>query len=62
MGMTGEEVGYRDAMRQVDRSLQRRLRSLEESLEGAEPEKQGLIEARIEEVKHLIEVVESLHR
>ncbi|QSO51914.1 hypothetical protein JZ785_24635 [Alicyclobacillus curvatus] len=62
MGLTGEEVGYRDAIRQVDRSLQRRLRALETELESSEPDEHIEIAARIEEIRHIIQVVESLHR
>ena len=62
MGMTGEEVGYRDAIRQFDRSLQRRLRTLEEMLESAEGENHIKLEAKIDEVRHILQVLESLHR
>lgn len=62
MGITGEEVGYRDAIRQVEKSLQRRLRALEDSLDSTEPDNQDEVSARIAEVHHIIQVVESLHR
>ena len=62
MAKTGEEVGYADAMRQVHRTLQRRLKALEEELEEAPEEQSKVLCGRIEEVKHMLEVVESLHR
>jgi hypothetical protein len=63
MAKTGEEIGYEDAMRQVQRCLQRRLKALEESLRDAEEEaKKSELRARILEVKHIMQIVESLHR
>lgn len=62
MEPTSEEVGYRDAIRQVDRSLQRRLRALETELESCEPDEHCKIEAKIEEIRHIVQIVESLHR
>ncbi|CAM3849580.1 hypothetical protein [Alicyclobacillus pomorum] len=62
MSMTGEEVGYADAMRQVQRSLQRRLKTLQDEYDGAPAEKQVELRARMAEVRHIIQVVESLRR
>lgn len=62
MGTTGEEVGYQDAMRQVHRSLQRRMKSLQEALKDASSEKQNQLQTRISEVEHMLQIVESLHR
>ncbi len=59
---TEAEVGYHDAIRQVERCLQRRLKSLHEaSKEGmSESEKERL--ARISELEHMIGIIESLRR
>lgn len=62
MSKTGEEIGYEDAMRQIERALNRRLKALKELEEEDNPEETAMIHARYEEVKHLIQVVESLHR
>ncbi|GMA51526.1 hypothetical protein GCM10025857_28830 [Alicyclobacillus contaminans] len=62
MAMTGEEVGYRDAMRQVQRSLQRRLHMLQEEYDGADADRQKELRVRMDEVKRMQHVVESLHR
>ncbi|MCL6516678.1 hypothetical protein [Alicyclobacillus sp.] len=62
MAATGEEIGYRDAIRQVHRSLERRLKALRDALDGAEEARKAEIRVRIDEVEHIIRVVESLHR
>jgi hypothetical protein len=62
MAKTGEEVGYEDAKRQVQRCLQRRMKALEESLRDAEEEQKPELRTRILEVKHIMQIVESLHR
>lgn len=62
MSMTGEEVGYQDAIRQVVRAMHRRLKSIQSDMEGADPEESLKLKAKAEEVKHLINVIESLHR
>jgi hypothetical protein len=62
MAKTGEEVGYEDAKRQVHRCLQRRVKALEESLRDASEEQKPELRARILEVKHIMQIVESLHR
>lgn len=59
---TEEEIGYQDAMRQVHRALQRRLKSLQEELHTAEGPDKEQLQIRIAEVEHLIQTVESLHR
>ncbi|MDQ0189718.1 hypothetical protein JI721_03555 [Alicyclobacillus cycloheptanicus] len=60
---TGAEIGYQDAIRQVLRSMQHRIKSLEEALsEAGQSSKASEIEHRIAEVRHLIEIVNSLHR
>ena len=67
---TSEEMGYQDAIRQVTRSFERHLKSLLESqkLLNEEPQTEGKAAAshdvsiRIAEVRHLLQVVESLHR
>jgi hypothetical protein len=60
---TEAELGYQDAIRQVLRALHRRLKALEEELEEArEAKTQQALRSRMEEVRHLIDVVESLHR
>ncbi|MCL6452899.1 MAG: helix-turn-helix domain-containing protein [Alicyclobacillus sp.] len=62
MSMTGEELGYQDAMRQVERALRRRAKALEEMEADASEEQLALLQARKAEVEHLIGVVQSLHR
>lgn len=60
---TEEELGYQDGIRHVLRVLRRRQKTLEEALEEADSEEAAeRLKARIDEVKHLTEVVESLHR
>jgi hypothetical protein len=62
MTMTPEEIGYQDAVRQVHRSLQRRLKTLEDEHKHSPEPVQTEISVRISEVKHIMNVVESLHR
>lgn len=62
LGITGEDVGYRDAMRQIQKSLQRRLKTLEEDCKDASSDKQGALRIRISEVEHILQIVDSLHR
>jgi hypothetical protein len=59
--VTEEEIGYQDAIRQVYRSLQRRLKNLQEQLKSS-PEEAAELKIRISEVEHLMRTVESLHR
>lgn len=59
---TEEEIGYHDAMRQMHRSLQRRLKALQEESETASATKQQELSIRMSEVKHILQIVESLHR
>lgn len=60
---TEEQLGYRDAMRQVHRGLERRLNHLQDELKkDLAKEKTADIQSRISEIKHIIEVVDSLHR
>ncbi|SFU47405.1 hypothetical protein [Alicyclobacillus macrosporangiidus] len=62
MGATGEEIGYRDAIRQVHRSLERRLKALQEALDGADDKRAEELRVRMSEVEHMVRVVESLRR
>lgn len=60
---TEEELGYQDAMRQVQRALHRRLKALEEELSDATEQAESVeLKHRMKEIHHLIEVVNSLHR
>lgn len=60
---TEEELGYRDAMHQVHRGLERRLNHLKDELKKDLPkEKTADIQSRMSEIKHIIEVIDSLHR
>lgn len=59
---TEEELGYRDAMRQVTRSLQRRLKGLEDELHEASDRQKEEIEIRVDEINHLLHTLDSLHR
>lgn len=59
---TGEELGYQDAIRQVQRSIHRRLKVLEEESKEAEGDHATQLEVRISELNHVLRVVESLHR
>lgn len=59
---TEEDLGYHDAMRQVIKCMQRRLKTLQDERKTASPQELSGLDARIAEVVHLIQVVESLHR
>ncbi|WP_026961326.1 hypothetical protein [Alicyclobacillus herbarius] len=59
---TEEEIGYKDAVRQILRSLERRRKVLTEELERADEKTRLQLRARLDEVRHLEQVVESLHR
>lgn len=59
---TEAELGYSDAIHQVTRSLQRRLKALEDEGKQAEEDKQEEIRFRMLEIEHLLQVIESLHR
>jgi hypothetical protein len=60
---TEEEIGYQDGIRHVLRVLRRRLKALEESLEEAtDAAVADRLKARMDEVRHLLDVIESLHR
>lgn len=59
---TNEDLGYRDAIRQVQRALQRRLKALEEARRGTDPQVVREYTIRIEELEHMLNVIESLHR
>ncbi len=59
---TEEDVGYQDAMRQVQRSIARRLKNLEEQFKDAEPDDKAILQARMDELHHMEHVLESLHR
>lgn len=61
---TEEQLGYRDAIRQIRRALERRLHHLEENRPQSQTSKESLNElsVRIDEIRHMIDVIESLHR
>jgi hypothetical protein len=60
---TEEEIGYQDGIRHVLRVLRRRLRALEAMLDNAADARTAeRVRERMEEVHHLIGVIESLHR
>jgi flagellar hook-associated protein FlgK len=59
---TEEEIGYRDAIRQVTRSLQRRLKGFEDQLHEVSEDERKEIGVRMNEINHLLHTVESLHR
>jgi hypothetical protein len=54
-------MGYEDAIRQVTKSLQRRRNALMETAEK-DPTRAAFIAERVEEIDHLLQIVESLHR
>ncbi len=58
---TEEEIGYRDAIRQMERCLQRRLKGLQETPKGGE-ETDKERSARISEIEHMMKIIESLRR
>ncbi|MCY0888586.1 MAG: hypothetical protein OWQ59_09050 [Alicyclobacillaceae bacterium] len=58
---TEAEMGYEDAIRQVTKSLQRRRNALMETAEK-DPTRAAFIAERVEEIDHLLQIVESLHR
>ncbi|WAH42858.1 hypothetical protein NZD89_05360 [Alicyclobacillus fastidiosus] len=59
---TSERVGYRDAVRQVHRAFEHRIHHLQEALKVASGDKAIEIKHRIDEIEHLMEIVDSLHR
>ncbi len=59
---TEEELGYRDAIRQVERCLHRRKKSLLEVPKNQSAEKEQERSIRISEIEHIIEIIESLRR
>ncbi len=60
---TSERVAYRDAIRQVYRALEHRSHHLHEALQKAATEQEASeIRTRIDEVRHVLEIVHSLHR
>lgn len=58
---TEAEMGYEDAIRQVTKSLQRRRNALMETAEKDQA-RAAFIAERVEEIDHLLQIVESLHR
>ncbi|MCL6442777.1 MAG: hypothetical protein K6T83_04845 [Alicyclobacillus sp.] len=65
---TEAELGYQDAIRQVHRSVQRRLKTLQNEAKelaktGDENSKAHVeLHWRMEELKHVLQIIESLHR
>lgn len=60
---TEEQLGYRDAIRQVRRALERRLHHLGEDNENrTSTPSTDEIKARMDEIRHMIDIIESLHR
>ncbi|MFB5189631.1 hypothetical protein [Alicyclobacillus fastidiosus] len=59
---TSERLGYRDAVRQVHRALEHRIHHLRDALKDASGDKAVEIKHRIDEVEHLMGIVDSLHR
>ena len=59
---TEEELVYNDAIRQIQRSLHRRLKALEESLGEVEEEEHAGIKIRMDELKRVLQMLDSLHR
>lgn len=59
---TEEEIGYHDAIRQISKSLQRRLKTLEDKLKEADEEDHDEIQIRMDELEHMVHTLESLHR
>lgn len=59
---TGEDLGYQDAMRQFERSIHRRIKTLEEESKDLEEHKREEHKIRLSELHHILEVLSSLHR
>ncbi len=59
---TEAELGYHDAIHQISRSMQRRLKALEDAAKAADETKQKELRVRMDEIHHLLQVVESLRR
>lgn len=59
---TEAELGYQDAIRQVQRSLARRLKSLQENDKNTSNTSSAECKIRISEIEHLMKILESLHR
>lgn len=59
---TEEQMGYRDAIRQVHRALEHRYNQLKDESKGSSADHTADIRARMQEVRHILEIVDSLHR
>lgn len=60
---TREQVAFEDAVRQMQRALSHRLKSLEEERsELADEGERKELTLRIEEVEHMLDVLNTLHR
>lgn len=60
---TEAQVGYRDAIRQVHKALERRKHHLTEGLAKVKSDDHvAQIHAKVEEIDHVIQIIESLHR
>lgn len=59
---TEAELGYRDAIHQITRSLQRRHKTLEDDCKEAVADKQQELHVRMQELEHILQILESLHR
>lgn len=60
---TGEQVGFENAVRQMQRALSHRLKGLEEERsETADEVKRRELTVRMAEVEHLLGVLKTLHR
>ncbi|OFW78338.1 MAG: hypothetical protein A2201_00480 [Alicyclobacillus sp. RIFOXYA1_FULL_53_8] len=59
---TEAEIGYRDALHQLQRHLHKRVKTLQTELKEADEAEHNQIRARISEVEHMLEVLESLRR
>ncbi|WDL95565.1 hypothetical protein [Alicyclobacillus sp. ALC3] len=60
---TREQVAFDDALRQMQRALSHRLKSLEaERSELADETERKELTLRIEEVEHMLDVLKTLHR
>jgi len=59
---TEAEIGYRDALHQLQRHLHKRFKTLQAELKEVDDTEDCQVRARMSEVEHMLEVLESLHR
>jgi len=59
---TEEEIGYQDAIHQMQRVLQRRIKTLEDESRDAQDPTKHELKIRLNELEYLLHTLSSLHR